>query len=103
MAGFGIKSRLLTIAASNTAQPLATSSHQGYAQMMILRARSANSGNIYISDSSVDANCFAIEPGGVFTAQDFSKAYGRENLNLTEIYVYGTINDVLEVAYERSV
>jgi len=102
MAGFGLKSRQITITDTNVAQPLATSSQQGWCQQFVLKAKSTNAANIYIGDSTVDNTGFAVPAGAILSTYDLSGGIAREQLSLTQIYIYGQSGDIVELLHEKT-
>lgn len=99
MAGFGLKSRTVTIAQTNVAQPLATSGlDQCLAYGFILKTL-GNAQVIRIGSSDVGASSFSMATSAVL---DFSNIaiVAREQFDLSKIYVRGTAGDRVEVIHD---
>jgi len=82
-----------------TAVAAALSSSNILAQSIILVADSTNTGTAYIGGSDVNAdNGIPLAAGGSLVLSD-DKGHSNLDIDLNEIYVIGTANDLLRVNY----
>ena len=103
MAGFKLTSRQVTISQTNVAQPIASGSQQAWVQNFIVKAKPTNSGSVYIGDSTIGSSGFSLPPGASLESSDLSEGTAREMLSLTQTFIYGTANDIIEILHEKRI
>jgi hypothetical protein len=105
VAGFGLRSYSSTLAANDVAQALAVegATYQ-FLQDFILKASETNLADIFIGDASVDNTGFSLPAGGSISGALLRTAMAQNdasNWDMSKIYIYGTMTDVLEILHAK--